>query len=93
MEKKIKVLQVIPKLGYGGTETGCYDLAHYLQENDCKSYIVTSGGELTKYIKKDKVTLIRLPVHSKNPILIFLNFLIISILVIFLNIKIGRAHV
>ena len=92
MEKKIKVLQVIPKLGYGGAETGCYDLAHYLHENDCKSYIVTSGGELTKYIKKDKVTLIRLPVHSKNPILIFLNFLIISILVIFLNIKIVHAR-
>ena len=92
MEKKIKVLQVIPKLGYGGAETGCYDLAHYLYENDCKSYIVTSGGELTKYIKKDKVTLIRLPVHSKNPILIFLNFLIISILIIFLNITIVHAR-
>ena len=25
-----KVLQVIPKLGYGGAETGCYDIAHYL---------------------------------------------------------------
>ena len=30
MTAKIKVLQVIPKLGYGGAETGCYDLAHYL---------------------------------------------------------------
>jgi len=26
MKKKIKVLQVIPRLGYGGAETGCYDL-------------------------------------------------------------------
>ena len=26
MSSKIKVLQVIPKLGYGGAETGCYDL-------------------------------------------------------------------
>ena len=32
MTTKIKVLQVIPKLGYGGAETGCYDLAHYLAE-------------------------------------------------------------
>ena len=44
MKKKIKVLQVIPKLGYGGAETGCYDLAHYLPEQGCKSYIATSGG-------------------------------------------------
>ena len=33
MPSKINVLQVIPKLGYGGAETGCYDLAHYLNEN------------------------------------------------------------
>ena len=55
MPTDIKVLQVIPKLGYGGAETGCYDLAHFLAENDCKSYIVTSGGELLKFVKKDKV--------------------------------------
>ena len=48
MSSKIKVLQVIPRLGYGGAETGCYDLAHYLAEKDCKSYIVTSGGPLLK---------------------------------------------
>ena len=34
MPSKIKVLQVIPKLGYGGAETGCYDIAHYLHEKD-----------------------------------------------------------
>ena len=42
MSSKLKVLQVIPKLGYGGAETGCYDLAHYLHEQNAKSYIVTS---------------------------------------------------
>ena len=55
MEKKIKVLQVIPKLGYGGAETGCYDLAHYLNEQGCSSFIATSGGELIKYIDRKKV--------------------------------------
>ena len=42
MNSKMKVLQVIPKLGYGGAETGCYDLAHYLPENNCQSYLITS---------------------------------------------------
>ena len=55
MTSKLKVLQVIPKLGYGGAETGCYDLAHYLSENNCSSYIVTSGVELNKYINKKKL--------------------------------------
>ena len=59
MKKKMKVLQVIPRLNYGGAETGCYDLAHFLPENGCKSFIVTSGGLLLKYIKKDKVKIFR----------------------------------
>ena len=52
MSSNIKVLQVIPRLGYGGAETGCYDIAHYLPENNCESFLVTSGGELIKFIDK-----------------------------------------
>ena len=92
MSSKIKVLQVIPKLGYGGTETGCYDLAHYLSENNCQSYVATSGGELLKYIDKKKVKLIKLPVHSKNPILILLNSIILTFIILFFNISIVHAR-
>ena len=92
MSSKIKVLQVIPRLGYGGAETGCYDFAHYLSENNCKSFIVTSGGELIKYIDKKKVKLIRLPVQSKNPILMFLNSIILIMIILFFNISIVHAR-
>ena len=92
MKKKIKVLQVIPKLGYGGAETGCYDLAHYLPEQNCKSYIATSGGDLIKFINKKKVKIFRLPVHSKNPILILINSIIIIFIVLIYNINIVHAR-
>ena len=92
MSSNIKVLQVIPKLGYGGAETGCYDIAHYLPENKCKSFIVTSGGELIKYVDKEKVKLIRLPVHSKNPLLIFVNSIILAGIILFYNISIVHAR-
>ena len=92
MSSKLKVLQVIPKLGFGGAETGCYDLAHYLYEQKCHSYIVTSGGELLKYVNKKKVKIIRLPVHSKNPVLIFINALILTFIILFLNISIVHAR-
>jgi len=92
MPSKLKILQVIPKLGYGGAETGCYDIAHYLYENDCKSYIITSGGELIKFVNKKKVKLIRLPVQSKNPIIILLNALIISLIILFFNINVVHAR-
>jgi glycosyltransferase involved in cell wall biosynthesis len=92
MTTKIKVLQVIPKLGYGGAETGCYDLAHYLSEKDCTSFVSTSGGELIKFVKKQKVKIFRLPVHSKNPFLIFINAIILSILILINNINIVHAR-
>jgi len=92
MKKKIKVLQVIPKLDYGGAETGCYDLAHFLPEQGCKSFIVTSGGALLKFIKKEKVKVFRLPVQSKNLILILYNAIIISLIILIHNINIVHAR-
>ena len=92
MSSNIKVLQVIPRLGYGGAETGCYDIAHYLPENNCKSFLVTSGGELTKFIDKKKVKLIRLPVHSKNPLIIFFNAIFLIGIILFFNISIVHAR-
>ena len=92
MTSKINVLQVIPKLGYGGAETGCYDIAHYLAEQDCGSFIATSGGDLIKFVKKNKVGIFKIPVHSKNPILIIINSIIISFLILFKKINIVHAR-
>ena len=92
MTTKIKVLQVIPKLGYGGAETGCYDIAHYLAEKKCGSFIATSGGQLLKFIKKKKVKIFHLPVHSKNPILILFNAIALSILILINNINVVHAR-
>ena len=92
MSSNIKVLQVIPKLGYGGAETGCYDIAHYLPENGCESFIVTSGGELTKFIDQKKVKLIKLPVHSKNPLLILINTILLTGIILFFKISIVHAR-
>ncbi len=92
MSSKLKVLQVIPKLGYGGAETGCFDIAHYLFENNCSSFLITNGGPLTKFINKKKVKYIRLPVNSKNPLIMLLNTILISVIVFFYNIDIIHAR-
>ena len=92
MKTKIKVLQVIPKLGFGGAETGCYDLAHFLAEQECKSFLITSGGELLKFVRRDKIKVIRLPVQSKNPIIIVINSIVIFFIILFYNIDIVHAR-
>ena len=83
MSSNLKVLQVIPKLGHGGAETGCFDVAHYLSENNCKSFIVTSGGKLAQFVNKEKVKLIKLPVHSKNPFIILFNTIVLIFIIFF----------
>ena len=92
MSSNLKVLQVIPKLGYGGAETGCYDIAHYLPENNCESFIATSGGELLKFIDRKKVKIFRLPVQSKNPVLILINAFILVGIILFNNISLVHAR-
>ena len=92
MSSNLKVLQVIPKLGYGGAETGCYDVAHYLHENNCKSFLITSGGELLKFVNKEKVKLIKLPVQSKNPLLILFNSLALIFIIFYYDISIVHAR-
>ena len=92
MTTKMKVLQVIPKLGFGGAETGCYDLAHFLAEQECKSFLITSGGELLKFVRRDKIKVIRLPVHSKNPIIMLINSIIIFFVILFYDIDIVHAR-
>ena len=92
MTSNINVLQVIPKLGFGGAETGCYDIAHYLAEKDCGSHVATSGGELLKFVKKNKVKIFKIPVHSKNPIIIFLNIILLSGYILIKKINIVHAR-
>ena len=92
MTTKINVLQVIPRLGYGGAETGCYDIAHYLAEQNCGSYISTSGGDLLKFVKKNKVKVFKLPVHSKNPLIIILNTIMMIFLILIKKINIVHAR-
>ncbi len=92
MATNLKVLQVIPKLGYGGAETGCFDIAHYLPENNCESFIVTSGGELLKFVDRKKVKIFKLPVQSKNPLLIFINSIILIGIILLNNISIVHAR-
>ena len=73
MDKKIRLLQVIPRLDVGGAETGCKDIAQFIAEQNYFSTILCSGGEQIKNIDQTKIKIFKFPVHSKNPFMIFFN--------------------
>ena len=73
MQSKISVLQVIPQLDVSGASQGCIDVANYLIENNHNCVVMTHSGKRLEDAKKKGIKVIVSPVHSKNPISIFLN--------------------
>jgi glycosyltransferase involved in cell wall biosynthesis len=88
MDKKIRLLQVIPRLDIGGAETGCIDIAKFTTNKNCYSAILCSGGEQIKNIDQTKIKIFIFPVHSKNPLLILFNVFLILFIVLFYKITI-----
>jgi glycosyltransferase involved in cell wall biosynthesis len=88
MDKKIRLLQVIPKLDTGGAETGCIDVAKFIVAQNYYSAILCSGGEQIKDIDQTKIKIFIFPVHSKNPLLILFNIFVILFIIFFHKINI-----
>jgi len=88
MDKKIRLLQVIPRLDVGGAETGCKDIGQYIANQNYFSAILCSGGEQVKNIDQTKVKIFKFSVQSKNPFVIFFNIFVILFIVFFYKINI-----
>ena len=89
MNKKIRLLQVIPSMGSGGAEIGCKHIAEYTSKVSEFSSIMTSGGSQLASINKD-VKIFKWPT-SKNIFYIILNIFYIFFLI--LKYKINIVHV
>jgi glycosyltransferase involved in cell wall biosynthesis len=66
------IMQILPALNSGGVERGTVDIANFIAKSGFKSIVVSTGGALRAFLKKD-VQHIELSVKSKNPWTIFRN--------------------
>ena len=89
--KDLRLLQIVPSLESGGVEQGTVDVANYIAEKGFKSIVASRGGRMLAQFNQKGVQHINLPVHSKNPLVIFKN--IKRIQNIILNNKINLVHV
>ena len=71
MEKAI--MQILPSLKQGGVEVGTIEIASALQEAHIPNIVVSNGGQMVSQLEQIGVKHIQLPVHSKNPLQIWLN--------------------
>ena len=67
------VLQIIPELSTGGAEQGCIDIADALVQAGAHAIVVSNGGSRLHDLARTRATHIDLPVHSKNPLIMWKN--------------------
>lgn len=72
-QKPPVILQIIPELGPGGAEQGCIDIAAELMNVGARAIVVSNGGARVPELARSGALHITLPVHSKNPLVMWKN--------------------
>lgn len=85
------VCQILPALDSGGVERGTLEIANALQKAGMPNLVVSSGGKLVAELEKAGVKHVTLPVHSKNPFVMFLTAL--KLRKVFKDENVGVVHV
>jgi glycosyltransferase involved in cell wall biosynthesis len=67
------ILQIIPVLGPGGAEQGCIDVATELVRAGAKAIVISHGGPRIPELLRYGAVHINMPVHSKNPFVMWRN--------------------
>lgn len=71
--KKMVIAQILPALEIGGVERGTIEIATALQKEGITNYVISNGGKMVSELERLGVEHIALPVHSKNPVRMYLN--------------------
>ncbi len=67
------ILQVLPRLETGGVERGTVDIARAIVEAGGRALVASAGGGLVRDLERAGAEHVTLPVHSKNPVVMFRN--------------------
>jgi len=73
-EKNPVVLQVLPELNQGGVELGTIEIASELQKKGIKNFVASQGGRMAYQLDRMKVKHFTLPLKTKNPLKLWLNY-------------------
>jgi len=67
------LLQVTPRLETGGAEQTTLDIAAAVQAAGGRALAASMGGRMESSLALSGATLVRMPVHAKNPLVILIN--------------------
>jgi glycosyltransferase involved in cell wall biosynthesis len=91
-KKKITLLQVLPSLQVGGVERGTVDIAVYAAANGFNSIVISNGGRMVSEAETGGAKHIKLPLASKNPLVMIKNIFAIKDIIKKYNVDIVHAR-
>jgi glycosyltransferase involved in cell wall biosynthesis len=86
------IMQIIPELGPGGAEQGCVDIAAELVASGAQAIVVSHGGARVHELARSGAVHFDLPVHSKNPLVMWKNVGALAKLIRRYNVDIVHAR-
>lgn len=67
------IMQIIPELSAGGAEQGCIDVAAEIVRAGAQAIVVSNGGDRVHELERAGAIHVKMPVHSKNPLIMWNN--------------------
>lgn len=86
------VLQVLPRLGRGGAERGCVDVAAALVKSGGVALVASAGGPLERELVRSGAHHFTLPLDSKNPFVMRANIARLASLIERYNVDVVHAR-
>ena len=92
LEKKKVILQIIPTMELGGAEAGTLEVSTYMKKMGWKVIVASSGGKLVQKLDFKNIVHIKLPLNSKNPLIMIINIFRIALIINKYKVKIVHAR-
>ena len=72
IEKRKVILQIVPSMELGGAEAGTLEVSRFMKKMGWKVIVASSGGLLVRNLILENIIHVKLPLNSKNPLIIII---------------------
>ena len=92
IETKKVILQIVPSMELGGAEAGTLEVSNFMKKMGWKVIVASSGGLLVRNLILENIIHVKLPLNSKNPLIIIINIFRLAWIIKKYKVKIVHAR-
>ena len=92
IDKKKIILQIVPSMDLGGAEVGTLEISSFMRKKSWKVIVASSGGNMVQKLILNGIIHIKLPLNSKNPLIMIANIFRLAWIIKKYKVKIVHAR-